>query len=71
MVEFAHGICNFFRVSIMSQTSQRGFIHLLLPTSVGILERLDLTSMRLRLGGCLYAHTGELQNKCFAELILL
>ena len=27
--------------------------------------------MRLRLGGCLYAHTGELQNKCFAEFILL
>ena len=27
--------------------------------------------MRLRLGDCLYAHTGELQNKCFAEFILL
>ena len=56
-----------FRVSYMSQTCQRDFMHLLFPTSVGILERLDFTSMRLRLGGCLYVHTGELQNKCFAE----
>ena len=47
------------------------FIHLLFPTSVGILESLDFTSIHLRLGGCLYAHTSELQNKCFAEFILL
>ena len=43
----------------------------MLPTSVGILDWLHFTSMRFRLGGCLYAHTGELQNKCFAEFTLL
>ena len=34
---------------------------LLFPTSVGILERSDFTSMYLWLGGCVYVHTGVLQ----------
>ena len=45
MVELVLGIRNFFRVSIMSQTLHRGFIHLLLLTSVGIRERLDFTKI--------------------------
>ena len=65
------GICNLLPVCNMSQTGQPGFIHLLFLTSVGILERLDFTSMLIWLGGCLYAHAGELQNKCFTEFILL
>ena len=42
-------------------------MHLLFPTSVAILKMLDLVSMRIWLGGCQHALTGELQNKSFAE----
>ena len=55
----------------MSQTRQRGFVDLLFPTSDEVLDRLDFASMRLRLVGCLHAHTRYLQNKAFAVYILL
>ena len=71
MVELVPEICNCFRVSNMSQSRQSDFIHLLFPTSDGIRERYDFPSMRLWLGGCLYAHNGESQTKCVAESILL
>ena len=41
-------------VSNMSQTCQRDFMHLRFPTSVGIQEKLNFTSIRLRLDGLLY-----------------
>ena len=47
------------------------YIYCFRQCCVGSLEKLDFASIRLRLGGCLFAHTGELRNKCFAEFILL
>ena len=47
------------------------YIYIIIFVYVGILEKLDVTRMRLMLGRCVYAYTVDLQNKCLAELILL
>ena len=49
------GIFKLGRVSIMLQIWHLDFMHLLLPVMVGMAKILVLTSICLRLGGCLYA----------------
>ena len=65
------GIFKLGRVSIMLQIWHLDFMHLLLPVKVGVVEILVLTSICLRLGGCLYAQRVVLLNKCLAAGMLL
>ena len=65
------GIFKLGRVSIMLQIWHLDFMHFLLPVKVGVVEILVLTSICLRLGGCLYAQSVVLLNKCLAAGVLL
>ena len=65
------GIYKLGRVSIMLQFWHLDFMHFLLPVMVGVEEILVLTSICLRLGGCLYAQRVVLLNKCLAAGMLL
>ena len=65
------GIFILGRVSIMLQIWHLDFMHFLLLVMVGVVEILFLTSIWLRLGGCLYAQRVELLNKCLAAGMLL
>ena len=60
------GIFKLVRVSIMLQIWHLAFMHLLLPVKVGVVEILVLTSICLRLGGCLCAHRVVQLNKYLA-----
>ena len=62
------GIFKQVRVSIILQIWHLDFTHFLLPVMVGVVEILVLTSICLRLGGCLYAQSVVLLNKCSAAL---
>ena len=72
------GIFKLGRVSIMLQIWHLDFMHFL-PVIVGVVEILVLTSICLRLskvvvfvkGGCLYAQSVVLLNKCLAAGMLL
>ena len=57
-------------VSITLQIWHLDFLHVSLPVMVGVVEILVLTSICLRLGGCLYALRVVLQNKSLAAGIL-
>ena len=65
------GMFKLGRVSIMLQILHLDFMHFLLPVMVGVVEILVLTSICLRLGGCLYAQRVVLLNKCQAAGMLL
>ena len=65
------GIYKLGRVSIMLQIWYLDFMHFLVPVKVGVVEILVLTSICLRLGGCLYAQRVVLLNKCLAAGMLL
>ena len=45
-------------------------MHFLLPVMVGVVAILVLTSICLRLGGCLHAQRVVLLNKCLVLLLL-
>ena len=60
------GIVKLGRVSIKLQIWHLDFMHFFLPVMVGVVEILVLTTICLRLGGCLFAQSVVLQNKCFA-----
>ena len=59
------------RVSIMLKIWHLDFMPFFLPVKVGVVEILVLTSICLRLGGCLYAQRVVLLNKCLAVGMLL
>ena len=65
------GIFKLGRVSIMSQILHLNYMHFLLPVKIGVVEILVLTSICLRLGGCLYAQRVVPLNKCLAAGMLL
>ena len=65
------GIFKLGRVSIMLQIWHLDLMHFLLPVKVGVVEILVLTSICLRLGGCLYAQRLVLLNKCLAAGMFL
>ena len=65
------GIFKLGRVSIMLQILHLNFMHFLLPVMVGVVAILVLTSICLRLGGCLHAQRVVLLNKCLAAKMLL
>ena len=56
------GIFKLGRVSIMLQIWHLDFMHFLLPVKVGVVKILVLTSICLRLGGCLCAQRVVLLN---------
>ena len=58
-------------LSIMLQIWHLDFMHVLLPVMVGVVEILVLTSICLRLGGCLYAQRVVLLSKSLAAGMLL
>ena len=53
------------RVSIMLNIWHLDFMHFLLPGKVGVVEIRVLTSICLKLGGCLYAQRVVLLNNYF------
>ena len=65
------GIFKLGRVSIMLQILHLGIMHFLLPVKVSVVEILVLTSICLRLVGCLYTQRVLLLNKCLAAGMLL
>ena len=65
------GIFKLGQVSTMLQMWHLDFMHILLPVKIGVVEILALTSICLRLGGCLYAQRVVLLNKCLAVGMLL
>ena len=65
------GIFKLGRVSIMLQIWHLDFMHFVLPAMVGVVEILVLTSICIRLGGCLHAQRLVLLNKCLAAGMLL
>ena len=65
------GIFKLGRVSTMLQIWHLDFMHFFLPVIVGVVEILVLTSICLRLGGCLYAQRVVLLNKSLAAGMLL
>ena len=67
----ATGIFKLGRMSIMLRIWHLDFMHFLLPVMVGVVEILVLTSICLRMGGCLHAQRVVLLNKCLAAGMLL
>ena len=65
------GIFKLGLVSTMLQIWHLDFMHFLLPVMVGVVEILVLTSICLRLGGCLYAQRVVQMIKCLAAGMLL
>ena len=65
------GIFKLVRVSIMLQIWHPDFMHFVLPVRVGVVEIIVLTSICLRLGGCIYAQKFVLLNKCLGAGMLL
>ena len=65
------GIIKLGRVPIMLHIRHLDFMHFLLSVKVGVVEILVLTSICLRLGGCLHAQRVVLLNKCLAAGMLL
>ena len=65
------GIMKLGRVSIMPQIWHMDYMQCLFSVKVGVVEILVLTSICLRLDGCLYAHRVVLLNKCLAAGMLL
>ena len=65
------GIFKLGLVSVMLQIWHLDFMQLLLPVKVGVVEILVLTSICLRLDGCLHAQRVVLLNKCLAAGMLL
>ena len=59
------------RVPSILQICHLPFMHFFLPVKVGAVEILVLTSICIRLGSCLYAHSVVLLNKCLAAGMLL
>ena len=58
------GIFKVDRVSIMLQILHLDFMHFFLPVKIGVVEILVISSICLRLGGCLYVQRVVLLNKC-------
>ena len=65
------GILKLGRVTIMLHIWHLDFMHFFSPVMVCVVEILFLTSICLRLGGCLYAQRVVLLNKCLAAGMLL
>ena len=65
------GIYKQGRVSIMLQIWHLDFMHFLLPVMVGAVKILVLTSIWLKLGGCLHAQRVMLLNKCLTARRML
>ena len=71
MVMLVPGIFKLCRVSIMLQIWHIDFMNFLPPVMVGVVEILVLTSICLRLGGCLCTQRVVPLNKCLVAGMLL